>query len=67
MTTLQREILQQCMLADTRRLIAMSRRLASRRPPSFMRLKLLQIAELLELLVEEAEEECDLDDLPETY
>jgi hypothetical protein len=67
MKTLQREILHDCMVADTRRLIAMCRRLASRRPPSMMRLKLVQIAELLELLVEEAGVECELDDLPETY
>ena len=68
MTTLQKEQLQECIVSDAERLVAMCRRLASRKPPGYARTRLVQISEHLEFLVEQAaEDDGRSEDVPETY
>jgi hypothetical protein len=68
MTALQRDLFEECVVSDAQRLIAMCRRLASRKAPSLSRTRLVQISEHLEMLVEQAQEAPDYDeDLPLTY
>jgi hypothetical protein len=67
-TTIQRELLQDCIASDAHRLIDMCRRLARRQPPSLSRTRLMQITEHLELLIDQTEMgNCMIDDLPESY